>query len=419
MAIGPTPHGLAEWLPGFVANEARPEMVEQWADRTTRAIEAEVPEIARFDGMLDEIRDTVRQHWLAFLAEFPQPTFTFRMVSGARELAGELARLQVPLETLIRFYRVAQRTTWDYLTGLVSTIPAEQIDHAAVLVYFWDRASRWIDQSITVSIEIYQAERTKLVAGVDAQRYETVQAVLDGQMDDVRRISSALGGYPMSAHHTAMVLACEDDDAVARLEQTAFDLARSVGSGNPLLVRPGGRRLWVWVATRDPISTDTLVETFDGAKRGTTVVGVGTPSHGVRGFADSHTEALGALQVIGTRDTARINVYADVELLVLLGCSPEVDRFVVRTLGGLTSDEESAQRIRETVDAYLSSGGSVDEASRQLMVHRNTIRYRLGQAEELLGRPVGKISTEVALALRHLSAFHADGSLGASGASGR
>ncbi|WP_460851979.1 PucR family transcriptional regulator [Nocardioides montaniterrae] len=411
MAVGPTPHGLADWLPGFVANEARPEMVDAWAERTTLAIQAEVPEIARFDGLLAEIRDAVGEHWLAFLSAFPQPDFSFHMVPGAAELAAEVARLQIPLETLIRFYRVAQLTTWNYITGLLSTIPAERIDHAAVLIYFWNRASSWIDRSITVSVDIYQAERTKLVAGVDAQRFETIQAVLAGQMDDVRRISSALGGYPISAHHTAMVLACDDDDAIARLEQVGLDLARSVGSGNPLLVRPGGRRLWVWIATRDPISTDTLVEAFQNGDRGATVVGVGTPAHGVHGFADSHTEALGALQVIGTRTTARINVYADVELLVLLGCNPGVDRFVARILGDLAGEEESAQRIRETLDAYLSSGGNVDESSRRLMVHRNTIRYRLGQAEELLGRPVGKISTEISLALRHLSAFHPEGSL--------
>lgn len=409
MAIGRTPHGLAEWLPGFVASEARPQMADEWADRTARAIGLEVPDIARFDGLVAEIRAVVREHWLAFLAELPQPDFTFRMVDRAKTIASELARLQIPLETLIRFYRVSQRTTWDYITGIVGTIPADQIDHAAVLIYFWDRASSWIDQSITVSVEIYEAERTKLVAGVDAQRYEVVQAVLDGQMDDVRRISSALGGYPMSAHHTALVLACDEDDAIARLEQVAFDLARSVGSGNPLLVRPGGRRLWVWIATRDPLSTDALVGAFNSAERGATVVGVGTPAHGVRGFSESHTEALGALQVVGSRTIAHINVYADVELLVLLGCSPQVDRFVARTLRGLIIEDESAQRIRETVEAYLASGGSVDEASRQLMVHRNTIRYRLGQAEELLGRPVGKISTEISLALRHLGSFHPEG----------
>ena len=407
------PSGLEPWLLSYVSEQAQPDRVDAWVDRVTGAILGEMPDIGRIEGIEELLPVTVREHWLAFLADFAQPAQHFHLVAAAQRLSAVVAQLQVPLETLIQFYRVAQQEVWAYVSEVIKDLPPSEFDRADVLMYFWNRAGVWLDKSISSSIEIYQAERTKLVAGVDAQRYETVQAVLAGQMDDVRRISAALGGYPISAHHTAMVLACDDDDAVARLEQVAFDLARSVGSGNPLLVRPGGRRLWVWVATRDPISTDTLVETFDNGKRGATVVGVGTPSHGVRGFADSHTEALGALQVIGTRDAARINVYADVELLVLLGCSPEVDRFVVRTLGGLTSDEETAQRIRETVDAYLSSGGSVDEASRRLMVHRNTIRYRLGQAEELLGRPVGKISTEVSLALRHLSAFHADGSLSA------
>ncbi|GAB4002986.1 PucR family transcriptional regulator [Nocardioides ultimimeridianus] len=406
------PSGLEPWLLSYVAEQAQPAQVDAWVERVTGAILAEMPEIRRVEGLEELLRVTVREHWVAFLADFAQPAQHFRLVDAAQRLSATVAQLQFPLENLIQIYRVAQQEVWRYVIEVIKELERGDFDRADLLMYFWNRAGVWLDKSISVSIEIYQAERTKVLAGVDARRYDTVQAVLAGQMDDVRRISSALGGYPISAHHTAMVLACDDDDAIARLEQVALDLARSVGSGNPLLVRPGGRRLWVWIATRDPISTETLVETFHGVDRGATVVGVGTPSHGVRGFADSHTEALGALQVIGTRSAAHINVYADVELLVLLGCSAGVDRFVARILGDLAGEEESAQRIRETLDAYLTSGGNVDESSRRLMVHRNTIRYRLGQAEELLGRPIGKISTEISLALRHLSAFHPDGSLG-------
>ncbi|HWU23029.1 MAG TPA: helix-turn-helix domain-containing protein [Nocardioides sp.] len=406
------PRGLEPWLLSYVAEQAQPAQVDAWVERVTGAILTEMPEVRQVEGLEDLLRVTVREHWVAFLAAFAQPAQHFHLVAAAQRLSGMVAQLQVPLETLIQFYRVGQQEVWAYVSEVIKELPPSDFDRADLLLYFWNRAGVWLDKSIGASIEIYQAERAKVVAGVDARRYETVQAVLAGQMDDVRRISSALGGYPISAHHTAMVLACDDDDAIARLEQVALDLARSVGSGNPLLVRPGGRRLWVWIATRDAIGTDTLVETFHSGDRGATVVGVGTPSHGVRGFAESHAEALGALQVIGDRSAAHINVYADVELLVLLGCSPGVDRFVARILGDLAGEEESAQRIRETLDAYLASGGNVDESSRQLMVHRNTIRYRLGQAEELLGRPIGKISTEVSLALRHLSAFHPDGSLG-------
>jgi len=406
------PTGLEPWLLSYVAEQAQPDRVDAWVERVTGALLREMPEIRRLEGIEELLRATVREHWLAFLADFAQPAQHFRLVDAAHRLSVMVAQLQIPLETLIRFYRVGQQEVWAYVSDVIKGLPPSDFDRADVLMFFWNRAGVWLDRATSASIEIYQTERAKVVAGVDAQRYETIQAVLDGRMDDARRISSALGGYPVSAHHTAMVLACDDDDAGARLEQVASDLARSAGATNPLLVRPGGRRLWVWLATRDPISTDTLVATFHDGERGATVVGVGTPSYGVRGFADSHTEALGALQVIGDRTAACINVYADVELLVLLGCSVEVDRFVARILGGLAGEDESAQRIRETLDAYLSSGGNVDEASRRLVVHRNTIRYRLGQAEELLGRPVGKISTEISLALRHLSAFHPNGTLG-------
>jgi DNA-binding PucR family transcriptional regulator len=91
---------------------------------------------------------------------------------------------------------------------------------------------------------------------------------------------------------------------------------------------------------------------------------------------------------------------------VLLGCSPEVDRFMARRLGPLAGEEEGIQRIRETLAAYLDSGGSAEEAARTLVVHRNTIRYRLGQAEEMLGQPITRISPQLAVALRHHQLFH-------------
>ncbi|HVK29376.1 MAG TPA: helix-turn-helix domain-containing protein, partial [Nocardioides sp.] len=55
----------------------------------------------------------------------------------------------------------------------------------------------------------------------------------------------------------------------------------------------------------------------------------------------------------------------------------------------------------------LGAASAAEEAARALVVHRNTIRYRLGQAEELLGRPIAKISAELAMALRHHELFHA------------
>lgn len=400
------PNGIEPWLLAYVAEQAQPAQVDAWVDRIATTILTEMPDVRAFDGLDELLRITVREHWVAFLADFAQPAQHFHLVDAAQRLSALVADLQIPLELLIQFYRVAQQEVWDYVSELIKDLPPSDFDRADLLMYFWSRAGVWLDKSISASVEIYQSARSRVLAGAAAQRYESVKAILSGELTDAREASSALGGYPISVHHTAFVLSVGDAERAGALETLAADLVRAVGASNPLIVKPGGRQLWMWIGTRDPLDLDGLSAASSSAARIDTCVGVGTSTSGIAGLVASHREAQGALRVAAPGDTTWLTRYDDVELAVLLGCSPEVDRFMARQLGPLVGEDEAMARIRETLTAFLGSGGSAEEAARALVVHRNTIRYRLGQAEELLGRPVAKISPELAMALRHHELFH-------------
>ena len=95
---------------------------------------------------------------------------------------------------------------------------------------------------------------------------------------------------------------------------------------------------------------------------------------------------------------APLVAYADVEVLSLLSRDRvAMAAFVRRELGDLAADDDAAQRLRATVLAYLESG--MDGAAARLAIHRNTVRYRLHQAEAVLGRPVTERRRELELAL--------------------
>jgi DNA-binding PucR family transcriptional regulator len=68
-------------------------------------------------------------------------------------------------------------------------------------------------------------------------------------------------------------------------------------------------------------------------------------------------------------------------------------------LGELAVDDTVHARMRETLWAYLSSGGSLATAAAALHLHKNTIQYRIHKAEQARGRPLadGRLDVEVAL----------------------
>ncbi len=70
------------------------------------------------------------------------------------------------------------------------------------------------------------------------------------------------------------------------------------------------------------------------------------------------------------------------------------------TLAGLAADDEQQARLRETLLAFLQTGGSYKATAERLMLHKNTVQYRIRKAEESLGRPVGENRHDVELALR-------------------
>jgi DNA-binding PucR family transcriptional regulator len=56
--------------------------------------------------------------------------------------------------------------------------------------------------------------------------------------------------------------------------------------------------------------------------------------------------------------------------------------------------------LRRTVLLFLQSGASLTEAAVALHLHKNTVRYRLRKAEDVMGRPVSERRPDVEVALR-------------------
>ena len=87
-------------------------------------------------------------------------------------------------------------------------------------------------------------------------------------------------------------------------------------------------------------------------------------------------------------------------MAMMLGSPDLLRAWVLSTLAGLAADDEHHARLRGTLLVFLQSGGSYKTTAERLMLHKNTVQYRIRKAQESLGRPIGENRHDVELALR-------------------
>ncbi|HEU5268033.1 MAG TPA: helix-turn-helix domain-containing protein, partial [Jatrophihabitans sp.] len=127
------------------------------------------------------------------------------------------------------------------------------------------------------------------------------------------------------------------------------------------------------------------------------------PADGVEGFARTHRGAAVAQAVALAAGEGAVSVtpYAAVAGIGFL-CR-DLDRardWVHETLGGLALDDEAHARLRDSIAAFLDTGGSLSAAAERLGCHKNTVRYRIDRAEAALGRSVRERRVDLELALQ-------------------
>lgn len=134
-------------------------------------------------------------------------------------------------------------------------------------------------------------------------------------------------------------------------------------------------------------------------------VGIGGYYSGVDGLRWSYLEARDAL----TRGPG-IHQGAPLSLERLLTANPDlpIRELGEATLGPLLANDPPDKPLLTTLTTFLDTGGSVNETAERLYVHRNTVRYRLTQIEQLTGRSLASTRDRVHLWL----ALHAIGEVG-------
>lgn len=387
------------WLADFEARQREPEEVARWTARTLAAIVEAAPELP--GDLIPLIERAVTEHWLAFLDQLWQPEVEFVLVEPAAHAAAEVARRHIGLPVLLKVYQVGQEATWAFAIEVIEQAPIDE-GREELLVWFWTKATRWFGLAVEQSVVIHQAESERVRRRGDRRRYETVAQLLGGTAVGQGELSAALGGHPVGGEHLALIAHAMTTEAVDDLEAALTEAARTVPGARLVVVRPGGRQMWGWL-TGAVGACDGLADAeLDPAR---VRIAVGGPGASVTGFAAAHHDAAAAEAVARAPGQTRAVTFFDrVMAPAILATRPEsARRFTAATLGVLADPAQA--HLRETVTAALTADGTADQVAAGLGVHKNTVRYRLDQAERLLGRSLRARAGELLLALEYHRLF--------------
>jgi DNA-binding PucR family transcriptional regulator len=325
--------------------------------------------------------------------------------AAAVEYARRLAQRGTPLTALLRAYRVGHACFADWLLKEL----ARQADDAELISAATQGMSRivagYIDQISEKMVAAYAQERENWLRNRSAARGARIRDLLSGERIDVSAAEATLG-YRLRQYHVGLVCwvgdAASTADEITRLERAISHVAgQAACHGDPVFLPRDESSAWAWL----PLG---IRDTFDSAEAGTAGLDAdihfafGDAAKGTMGFRITHQQAIAAQAVALAAGSAapRAVTFSQVAPVAMMLTSKELLRpWVLSTLAGLATDDEHHARLRETLLVFLRSGGSYKTTAQELMLHKNTVQYRIRKAEESLGRPVGDNRHDVELAL--------------------
>jgi DNA-binding PucR family transcriptional regulator len=236
-----------------------------------------------------------------------------------------------------------------------------------------------------------------------------VRALLDDQPVDIDATEAALG-YRLRQHHVGTVAWVTGDvegaDGLTRLQRVVTRAARSLGNhGGALFVPRDTALAWSWLplGNEASVDADTLAAAFDNGDASVRVA-VGGPEQGLDGFRQTHRQAVRTQDLaLAARPGTRVTTFSEVGAVALLAADITAARsWIWGTLGDLALDDDQHARMRETLRVFLSTGSYIATAER-MMLHKNSVQYRIRKAEEALGSPIEDRRADLELALRACS----------------
>ncbi len=315
------------------------------------------------------------------LGERRAPTIPPALLAEAR-LA---ARAGVPLDTVLRRYVSGNALLGDFLVE-----EAERAEvPTAVLRRLLRRQATLFDRLLEAVSGEHVREAKSWPSSSAERRRECVKSLLAGEQVDYSEL-----GYDLDGHHLALMAKGEGAPEVMRLLAKRLDRRL-------LAVCREEESIWAcWLGGRRPLEARQALRALAGMSLDRVVLTVGEPGEGLSGWRLSHRQAKAALPIAERRGETVLH-YADVVLLTSILRDDLVTTSLHQLyLAPLEAAPDGGKVARETLRAYFTAERNVSSTASALGVDRRTVTNRIRAIEQLFGRPVKDIATELETALR-------------------
>jgi hypothetical protein len=381
-----------------------------FVDGLVEMLAAEIAPLQHDDYLLGMLTASARESVAGglYVLEHDIDPHTVEAPNAAVQYARRLAQRGVPVSALLRAYRLGHSAFVELLLAEMAAEPnVDAADVAAAAVGALRVCAAWVDTVSEQLVVAYETAREAWAQHHSLIRVSRIKELLASDDVDLPAAESALG-YRFDQLHLAMLLWFERDhgaagEALLALEQVAARIAIALG-GTHLLVPADAGSAEVWIGMRiDSDPEPALTKALAGCSEPRPRAAVGRPAAGLAGFRATHRQARAARQVAlaAGRRTGPVTAFADVGTIALLCADVAATRiWVLDTLGGLATDDDASERLRETVRVFLNLGSSHTATAERLNLHKNSVQYRIAKAEALRGRPLRTDRADVELALR-------------------
>jgi hypothetical protein len=223
--------------------------------------------------------------------------------TAAMEYARRVAQHGMPVNALVRAYRLGQRQLNEIIFAEVRAVDIPESARYTVIETITRILFEYIDWISQQVVAVYEDERERWLENQNSLRAVRVREVLAATSAVDADTASTSIRYPLRWHHLAVIVWCPGEgterDELAALQRFVRDLAQAVGAdANPLFVAADGLCGYGWLPFRaEPSDAVAKVCAFAQQRGDGPSLAIGTMATGIEGFRRSHREAQGARAV--------------------------------------------------------------------------------------------------------------------------